>query len=386
MKLRSIEQMPEIRGKRVLVRVDHNVEFDQNGVLKDDHKIRLTLRTLEYLVDRGAKLTLMTHVGRPKGKVVENLRTAPIAAHLQSICPKLKEFTYLENVRFDPREEGNDSAFAKELAMHGEYFVNEAFPSLHAYEETSTCGVPRLLPSYAGFYLQEEITRLSHVITSPKRPVVLIISGAKMETKIPVIKRFLPIADHILLGGCIANTFIAARGFDIGSSKFESNAVEFAQELMLESEKEGMADIHIPRDAVLASEASEEAPKIDLPLEDIEGDMSIFDIGAITVRRYCDEIAKAGTIIWNGPMGLYEFNRFSHATKRIAEAVIAATTNGAFSVIGGGDTLDFHTRYQFPLAGYSFVSSGGGAMLEFLSAEAPFPSLRPLMETEPAVA
>src|SRR3989344_1456614 len=127
MKLRSIEQMPEIRGKRVLVRVDHNVEFDQNGVLKDDHKIRLTLRTLEYLVDRGAKLTLMTHVGRPKGNVVENLR-------------------------FDPREEGNDSAFAKELATHGEYFVNEAFPSLHAYEETSTCGVPRLLPSYAGFY------------------------------------------------------------------------------------------------------------------------------------------------------------------------------------------------------------------------------------------
>ena len=378
--------MPELDGKRVLVRVDHNVEFDQNGRLKDDRKIRLTIPTLEYLVDRGAKLVLMTHVGRPKGKIMENLRTAPIAAHLKSLSPKLKDCTYLENVRFDPGEEGNDSAYVRELAKHGEYFVNEAFPSLHTYEEASTCGVARLLPSFAGYNLLEEVAKLSQVISDPRRPLLLLMSGAKMETKISVIRRFLDIADDILLGGCIANTFIAARGFDIGGSKYEIDAIELAQELMLEAGKEEKADIHIPRDAVVASAASEDAVKLDLPLEDIEGDMKIFDIGAVTVKRYTDQIAKAGTIIWNGPMGLYEFNRFSHASKRIAEAVSAATKKGAFSVIGGGDTLDFHTHYDYPLDSYSFVSSGGGAMLEFLSSAKPLPALVPMVEGEAVIA
>ena len=204
-----------------------------------------------------------------------------------------------------------------------------------------------------------------------------------METKIPVIRRFLEVADTILLGGAIANTFIAARGFDVGTSKYEEDAMDLAQELMLEADKVEKADIHIPRDAVLASEVSEEATKIDLPLEDIVGDMMILDIGTVTVKRYCDEIAKAGTIIWNGPMGLYEYNRFSHGTKRIAEAIAEATKKGAYSVIGGGDTLDFHARYDYPIDCYSFVSSGGGAMIEFLSAEKPLPALVPmLMEKE----
>ncbi len=379
MKLRSIEEMPDLKGKRVLVRVDHNVEFDPSGNLKDDRKIRLSLPTLEYLSERGAELTLMTHIGRPKGKVVEELRTAPIAKYLRTLSPKLRNFSYLENVRFDSGEEGNDPAYIKHLASHGELFVNEAFPSLHVYEEASTCGVARILPSYAGYHLISEVERLSSAIEDPKRPLVLVMSGAKMETKIPVLRRFLEIADTILLGGSIANTFMVARGFDIAESKYEPQAVELAQELMLESEKETKAKILIPRDCVVATEASEDATKLDLPLEDVVGDMKIFDIGKVTIKRYDEEIMKAGTIIWNGPMGLYEFNRFSHATKRIAESVTAATKKGAFSVIGGGDTLDFHTRYGFPLDGYSFVSSGGGAMLEFLSSEAPLPALVPLL-------
>ena len=167
--------------------------------------------------------------------------------------------------------------------------------------------------------------------------------------------------------------------------------MSLAQELMLESEKEGRAKIHIPRDGVVATEASEDATKLDLPLEDVEGDMQIFDIGKVTIKRYSDEIAKAGTIIWNGPMGLYEFNRFSHGTKRIAEAIAEATLRpgsgqaGAYSMIGGGDTLDFHARYDYPLDVYSFVSSGGGAMLEFLSSEEPLPALVPLLEEKIAV-
>ena len=383
MKLRSIDEMPELKGKRVLVRVDHNVEFDQDGKLKDDRKLKLSIPTLEALASRGAELVLMTHVGRPKGKVVENLRTAPIAEHLRTLSKKLGNFTYLENVRFDTGEEGNDPSTIKELASHGEFFVNEAFPSLHMYEEASTCGVARLLPSYAGYHLIEETNMLSALIEDPRRPVLLLMSGAKMETKIPVIRRFLEVADTILLGGAIANTFIAARGFDVGTSKYEEDAMDLAQELMLEADKVEKADIHIPRDAVLASEVSEEATKIDLPLEDIVGDMMILDIGTVTVKRYCDEIAKAGTIIWNGPMGLYEYNRFSHGTKRIAEAIAEATKKGAYSVIGGGDTLDFHARYDCPIDCYSFVSSGGGAMIEFLSAEKPLPALVPmLMEKE----
>lgn len=385
MKLRSIDQMPDIRGRRVLVRVDHNVEFDQEGQMKDDRKLRLSLRTLETLSKKGAKLILMTHVGRPKGKVAENLRTAPIAKRLRELSPSLRDFEYLENVRFDPGEEGNDPAYMKKLASYGEFYVNEAFPSLHLYEEASTCGTARLLPAFAGYHLMSEVEEISKAVRDPKRPVVLVMSGAKMETKIPVIRRFLGIADSILLGGCIANTFVAARGFDVGSSKYEKDAVSLAQELMLESEKEGRAKIHVPRDGVVATEASEDAVKIDIPLEDVEGDMQIFDIGKVTVKRYSDEIAKAGTVIWNGPMGLYEFNRFSHGTKRIAEAIAEVTKKGAYSMIGGGDTLDFHARYGYPLDVYSFVSSGGGAMLEFLSSEEPLPALVPLLEERGAM-
>ena len=403
MPLKSIRDMGDLRGKRVLVRVDHNVECDPGGTLKDDRKLRLSLQTLEALLTKGARLILLTHVGRPKGKVEETLRTRPIALHLAKITKAIKsvkttqdvlgegvqkqaealkngEVLYLENVRFFPGEEKNDPVFIKGFATLGEYYVDEAFPSLHTYEEASTCGVARLLPSFAGLHLQSEVQHLSGVVEDPKRPLVLIVSGAKMETKIPVIRRFLAIADHILLGGCIANTFIAARGFDVGESRYEKDHVELAQELMLESEKEGRAKIHVPRDVVVASEASESALKLDLPVEDIEGDMSIFDIGKITVERFQKEINHAGTVIWNGPLGLYELNRFSHGTKRIAEAVSAVKKRKAFSLVGGGDTIDFHARYDYPLSAYSFVSSGGGAMLEFLSSDDPLPGLVPLMK------
>jgi phosphoglycerate kinase len=380
MKLKSIESMPDISGKKVIVRVDHNVTLNEDGTLKDDMKLRVSLPTLEFLIDRGAKITIMTHVGRPKGKVVEELKIAPIFDRLKELSPKMSDVTYLENVRFSPGEQENEESFIKELASHGEFFVNEAFPSMHTYEESSTCGVARLLPAYAGFYLQKEIEALSSITANPKRPLTLILSGAKIKTKIPVIKRFLDFADNILLGGCIANTFIAARGFDIGGSKYEEDYVELARELMLESEKENKANIHVPRDAVVATEPSENAEKLDLPVEDVGGDMKIFDIGKITIERYKKEIESSGTIVWNGPLGLYEFNRFSHASKRIAEAVVDATKKGSHSVIGGGDTLDFHSKYEKPMDDYSFVSTGGGAMIEFLSSEDPLPGLVPLME------
>ena len=394
----------DVAGKRVLVRVDHNVATDDTGKLKNDEKIRATLQTIEYLLKNGARLILMTHVGRPKGKVDPKSSTATVAKHLQSLLhgvavthipqtvgPDVEkaakalqngQILYLENVRFLPGEEGSpdqQKEMGKQLAALADLYVNEAFASCHEYEESSTCAVARLLPAYAGMHLEKEVTMLGKALHDAAHPVALIISGAKMETKIPVIERFLTKGDDILLGGCIANTFIAARGFDVGRSKYEEDAVEKAQETMLESEKEGRAVIHIPRDAIVATEAIDGAEKLCLPVEDIEGDMSIFDIGKVTVERYSKVIATAKTIIWNGPLGLYEINRFSHGSKRIAEAVAEATRKGAFSIIGGGDTIDFHVRSGHSLDAYSFVSTGGGAMLEFIGGR-PFPAIEALRQ------
>ena len=398
-----------LQGKRVLVRVDHNIELGPDGKLKNDKKILATLPTITLLLQKGARVILMTHVGRPKGKADPLLSTKPASEHLKTLLPdvsiahitstvgsdvekevkKLRggDILYLENVRFHKEEEGEldeQAAFGKQLASLADVYVNEAFASCHDYEEASTCAVARLLPGFAGLNLQKEIDMLSPVLKDPRRPLTLIISGAKMETKIPVVEYFLSSGDDILLGGAIANTFIAARGFDVGTSTYEADQVEKAQELMLESEKEDRAKIHVPRDGVVASLPAgrqvlptEDAPKLDLPVEDIGGDMCIFDIGKVTVERYIAEIERAGMIVWNGPLGLYELNRFSHGTKRIAEAVAAATRRGAVTIVGGGDTIDFHARYGFDLGAYTFVSTGGGAMLEFISGK-PFPALQAL--------
>lgn len=398
---RTLKDM-DFKGKRVLIRVDHNIDIDETGKLKNDKKIRATLPTIQYLIDQGARIVMMCHVGRPKGKPNPRYSTAGVATRLGELLPgvSVKHITqtvgpevetmskelkpgsilYIENVRFSPDEEGpkkQQEAFGKELAKLGDVYVNEAFPSCHDYEEASTCAVARLLPACMGIQCEQEVMHLSKALDDPRRPVTLIISGAKMETKIPVIERFLNKGDSILLGGAIANTFIAARGFDVGKSLFEAQQIEKAQELMLEADKEDKADILVPRDGVVASEPSETATKLDLPMEDVVGDMCIFDIGKVSIKRYTEVIEKSGTIVWNGPVGMYELNRFSHGTKRIAEAVAAATKKGAVTIVGGGDTLDFHKRYEYPLDAYTFVSTGGGAMLEFVGGK-PFASLAAL--------
>ena len=386
----------ELKGKKVLLRAGFDVPME-NGKIDDTSRIDALVPTMKHILKAGASLIIMAHQGRPKGKPDPEFTQRPIADVLKKVlgtevafaesCTgsaakaaadalKPGEVLLLENLRYDPREEKNDPELAKELAALGDVYVNDAFTNCHR-AHASMVGVPALLPSYMGLQLEEEIKHLSGVLEDPRRPLTLIVSGAKMETKVPVIRHFLDKGDNVLLGGAIANTFIAARGFDIGASKFEEEFVETAQEIMLESEKDGCAKIGVPRDGVVASEASEEAPKLDLPLEDVGGDMCIFDIGKVTVERYVSVIRKSGMIVWNGPMGLYEFNRFSHATKRIAEAVAEATKEGAISIVGGGDTIDFHTRYGYDLSAYSFVSTGGGAMLEYI-AGTPLPALEAL--------
>ncbi|TSC57681.1 MAG: phosphoglycerate kinase [Candidatus Peregrinibacteria bacterium Greene0416_19] len=375
----------QLSGKRVLLRAGFDVTID-GGKVMDRERIEALVPTMQEIMAL-SPLIIVSHQGRPKGKRAMAFSQKPIVPVLEEVLGtnvqfaescvgpeteaitrtlKKGEVLFLENLRFEPGEESNDPAFAKQLAALGDAYVNDAFTNCHR-KHASMVGVPKLLPAYAGRQLEKELQYLSQVVEEPRRPLVLIVSGAKMETKVPVIRRFLDKGDDILLGGCIANTFIAARGFDVGTSRYEEDMTEQAQEMMLEAEKAEKADIHVPRDVVVASEPSESAQKIDLPVEDIMGDMSIFDIGKVTIERYRAAIDKAGMIVWNGPLGLYEMNRFSHGTKRIAEAIAAATKRGAVTIIGGGDTLDFHVRYGYPLDAYTFVSTGGGAMLEYIS-------------------
>lgn len=375
----------KLKDKRVLLRAGLDLPMEK-GKVADQTRVEALVPTMKHILKAGAVLIIMAHQGRPKDGPDPQFSQKPIVPVLEkllktnvhfakdcvgkeaeSVVAKAQpgEVVLLENLRFHPEEKKNNAAFAKKLAKLADVYVNDAFTNCHRVH-ASMVGVAKVLPAYMGLSLEQEVKHLGVVLSKPRHPVTLIISGAKMETKVPVISRFLKSGDHILLGGCIANTFIAARGFEIGGSKYEEEAVEQAQEFMLESQKPKRAKIHVPRDVVVASELSEKAIKLDLPVEDIMGDMKIFDIGKVTVKRYIEAIEKSKTIIWNGPLGVYEFNRFSHASKRIAEAVAAATKKGAVSIIGGGDTIDFHIRYKYPLP-YTFVSMGGGAMLEFLS-------------------
>jgi len=389
----------DIKGKRVLLRAGFDVPIE-DGKVRDTTRIEAMVPTMRYILEHGAMLIILAHQGRPKGKRVPAMSQKPLVPVLEKLLGVSVRFSdewvgpdaqktaealnpgevlLLENIRFDEREKvKKDPSLGKELAELADMYVNDAFTNCHR-SHASMVDVPQHLPSYMGIQLAEEVKNLSVVLEDPKRPVVLIIGGAKMETKIPVIEHFLDKGDDVLVGGCIANTFIAARGFDVGTSKYDAQFIEKAQEIMLESEKEEMAMLHIPRDAVLATEAAESAEKVNLPVENIVGDMAIFDIGKVTIGRYREVIAKAGTIIWNGPLGLYEMNRFSHATKRIAEAVAKATEKGATSIVGGGDSVDFFKRYGYPTDKYTFVSTGGGAMLEFISGKE-LPALQALKQ------
>ena len=376
-----------LEGKRVLLRAGFDVPIE-HGKVVDTSRIEAMLPTMKHILDAGASLIIMAHQGRPKAERVPEMSQEPLVPILEQALGVSVDFAetctgpdaqekvqslkpgqvlLLENLRYEEGEKKNVSEeFGKALAALADVYVNDAFTNCHR-AHASMVEVPKHLPSFMGLQLEKEVHHLSEITDHPKHPLVLIVSGAKMETKVPVIKQFLDKGDDVLLGGCIANTFIAARGFDVGESKYEEEFEDIARDIMMASEKEENAMVHVPRDAVVASEAKDHAEKVDLPIEDIEGDMKIFDIGKVTIDRYIKAIDQASMVVWNGPLGLYEFNCFSHATKRIAEAVSRATKNGATTIIGGGDTIDFHTRYDYSMDDYTFVSTGGGAMLEFIS-------------------
>lgn len=369
-------------GKRALVRVDFNVPLE-NGQITDDTRIRAALPTIRYLLEHGAAVVLMSHLGRPKNKVVESMRLAPTVARLAELLPEAKavkgtqattgpsaeaasrdlrpgEVLVLENTRFDAREEANDESMARELARLGDVYVNDAFGSAHR-AHASTEGVARFLPAVAGFLMEAELAALQGALENPARPFVTIIGGAKISDKIGVIENLLGKVDALLIGGGMANTFLLAQGYDMGDSLVERESVATAKSMLELAASRGVT-LLLPTDVVIADAFSPDANRQVVPVNAIPAGWRALDIGPETVRTYAEVIAGAQTVIWNGPMGVFEMAPFAAGTRAIAQAM--ADCSG-MTVIGGGDSVA--AVEQMGLAEkIRHISTGGGASLELL--------------------
>ncbi len=373
-------------GKRALVRVDFNVPLDKEGKITDDTRIRASLPTIRYLLEHGASVVLMSHLGRPKKKVVEELRLRPVVGRLSELLPEARKVTsikvttgeaaentaqtleagevlLLENTRFDPREEANDAEMSQELARLGDVYVNDAFGSAHR-AHASTEGVSHHLPAVAGFLMEKELNFLHGALENPSRPFVTIIGGAKIRDKISVIENLLGKVNALLIGGGMANTFLLAQGHQLGDSLVENESVETAKGLLEKAQSAGVK-LMLPTDAVIADAFSADANRRVVPVNDVPAGWRILDIGPETISAYCAELKGAKTVIWNGPMGVFEMAPFAEGTFAIARALAEASEGGAMTVIGGGDSVS--AVEQSGLADkMSHISTGGGASLELL--------------------
>jgi phosphoglycerate kinase len=375
----------DVAGKRVLVRVDFNVPLDSaTGQVADDTRIRAAIPTIQYLRERGAKVILCSHLGRPDGKVVDRLRLRPVAAHLSTLLnapvtmapdcvgPDVEalvarmqpgDVLLLENVRFHPEEEANDPAFARQLAALADVFVNDAFGTAHR-AHASTEGVAHYLPAVAGLLMEKELTFLGGALTNPERPFAALIGGAKVSDKIGVLRHLLEKVDLLLIGGGMANTFLLALSKQIGDSLAEPEQVDVAREMLARTRQKGSPRVELPIDAVIADRLTADAVTrtIDLEREPVPPGWRIMDIGPATVSRFVDALSPCRTVVWNGPMGVFELPPFAAGTLALARALadLPATT-----IVGGGETAQ--AVEQAGVADrISHVSTGGGAALEFL--------------------
>ncbi len=371
----------DVKGKSVLVRVDFNVPLDENKNITDEGRILGALPTIKFLIDAGAKVILCSHLGRPKGEVKPEFSLAPVAKKLEELLPckvvfaadcigqeadravasiNPGEVCLLENLRFHKEETKNDPEFAKKLAANAEIFVNDAFGTAHR-AHASTEGVTKFLPSVAGFLIGKELDIMGGALADPKRPFVAILGGAKIADKIPVIENLANIVDCLIIGGGMANTFILAQGYETGKSLVDKDSVGIAKDMLELCRKKGLR-LLLPIDCIVADAFSADANTKLVPVESIPADMMSLDIGISTVNLFVKEIAKAKTVIWNGPMGVAEMEPFAGGTKALAKAL---ADSEAITIIGGGDSAAAVKNLGYADK-MTHISTGGGASLEFL--------------------
>ena len=378
---RSIRDL-DVQNKRVLLRVDYNVPMSKDGAITDDKRILETLPTIRYLLDKNATIILVTHMGRPDGKIVESLRLDKIAQRLSALLgkpvnklnsvvgpdvtevvanAKPGDIIMLENVRFLKEEKNGSEELAKKLAALADVYVDDAFATAHR-PDTSVAGVPQFLPSAAGFLLEKEINVLETVTTSAKKPFIAILGGAKVSDKIGLIKNLLTKTDAILIGGGMAFTFLKAMGYAVGFSLVEEDYLKVADEI-IEAAKTRGTRLLLPVDVIVTNEIKAGSSHRIVDIEEIPADQIGVDIGPKTIQTFEAEIAKANTIIWNGPMGVIEIAEFAEGTKSLARVI--AARSGALTVAGGGETASVIDALNLQ-NDFKHVSTGGGAFLEYL--------------------
>lgn len=377
--MRKIQDITDLAGKRVLVRVDYNVPM-KDGEIADDERIVASLETVNYLAEKGAVVVLCSHLGKPKGQFGPELSLAPIAVELEKLNKKVVQFVsdcvgserdnavstanngeliLLENLRFHAEEEANDSLFAQKLANGCDLYVNDAFSASHR-THASVVGVTEYLDSYAGFGLERELSSLGKLLESPEKPFVFITGGAKISDKIQVIANLVEKVDVMLIGGGMANTFLASQKHEVGCSLYEEDFVKAARDIMLNAKSKGV-QVVLPTDVVVTKAIVENARGNQVPLSEVDEMDIIADIGEDTIASFEREIVKAKTIFWNGPLGVAEFPAFAKSTLVIGKAVAEST---AYTVIGGGDTIAVLPDEMKKK--YDFVSMAGGASMAFL--------------------
>jgi phosphoglycerate kinase len=380
----SIENV-ELKGKRVLVRVDFNVPLDENQNITDDRRITEALPTIKKIISEGGRAILMSHLGRPKGERKPEFSLKPVAKRLgellskevvfandcighevlnQSLSLKDGDVMLLENLRFHKQEEKNDPDFAKQLAELGDVYINDAFGSAHR-AHASTEGLTKFIKvCAAGYLMQKELDYLGKAIAEPKRPFTAILGGAKISGKIDVIQNLMNKVDTLIIGGGMAYTFYKALGYEIGKSLLEEEKISLAKEILEKFEKSN-AKLLIPEDVVVASEFNNDSPSVVVDVKNIPADKMGLDIGPKTIAKFSDVILNSKTVVWNGPVGVFEFDNFAKGTDAIANALVKATEKGAITIIGGGDSAAAIKKAGLDDK-VTHVSTGGGASLEFL--------------------
>ena len=377
---KTIEDI-DVQGKKVLVRVDFNVPLNENGEITDETRIQAALPTIQYLLDNGAKVILMSHLGRPKGEVKPEFSLAPVAKRLGELLDtkvifakdcvgkeaqeavdsmEAGQVVLLENLRFHKEETANDAEFAKQLASLGDIFVLDAFGTAHR-AHASTAGVADYLPAVAGFLIGKELSVMGKALEDPARPFIAILGGAKVSDKIGVIENLLKKVDCLIIGGGMANTFVKAQGYEMGKSLVDDERLDLARDLMDQAKKKGIK-IMLPSDFVVAKEFKADAETQIVAAENIPADAMALDIGPSTRIIFANEIKRAKTVIWNGPMGVAEMSAFAGGTKAIAEAL---ADSSAITIIGGGVSAAAVKKLGFADK-MSHISTGGGASLEIL--------------------